>query len=152
MYAIKDLQTLLDISIKWEKQLKDLYEVAEIGVKNRKSKELIQYLLAKQTSIVEVLTDIDVHKYGQDEFVMYTPENHTEDLIPQHELTSKSEPETIIKLIKSYEVRLEAYYSDIADHLVSDSQKELFQSLVTLKEAQLEALNNFIREHLKQAI
>ena len=152
MYFFKDLQSLLDVSVKWEKELKDLYDVAALGVKHSKSKELIQFLLSKQTKILEVLVNIDVHKYGKDEFVQFTPEDHTENLIPQHEFKKTSEPDQIIKLIKTYESRLKGYYSDIADHLVSENQKDLFLSLVTLKNAQLEALDNFIREHINQVV
>lgn len=152
MYVFKDLQSLLDVSVKWEKELKDLYDVAELGVKHPKSKELISFLLGKQTRILEVLTDIDVEKFGEDEFVKYAPENHTEKLIPVHELNKNSEPDEIIRLIKQYESKLRTYYGDIADHLMSEGQKELFQSLVTLKDVQLEALDNFIREHINQAV
>lgn len=148
MFAFKDLQSLLDISIKWEKQLKDLYDVAEIGIRKEKSKELIQYLLKKQTAILDVLINIDVNKYGRGEFIKFTPEDHTEELIPQHEITGNTEPDRIISLIKTYESRLKHFYMDISDQLVSTNQKELFDSLVTLKEAQLEALDNYIRQHV----
>jgi|GEM_PF-1182067 len=147
MYAFNDLQSLLDVSVKWEKELKDLYEVAELGVKNKKSKELIQFLLTKQTRILDVLKNIDVRKYGQDEFVQFTQENHTEELIPSHEISKNTEPDKIIDLIKKFETKLEEYYSKIADHLVSESQKELFSSLVVLKEAQLEAIDNYMKQH-----
>lgn len=152
MFAFKDLQSLLDISVKWEKELKDLYDVAELGIKSGKSRELVQFLLGKQTKILDILTDLDVNKYGGDEFVKYTPEDHTEKLIPHHEIKRDSEPDEIIRLIKNYEDKLRGYYRDIADNLVSENQKELFQSLVTLKDVQLEALNNFIREHINQAV
>jgi len=152
MYAYKDLQSLLDVSVKWEKELKNFYDVADLGIKHKKSKELIQFLLGKQTKILDVLVNIDVNNFGGDEFIKYTPENHTEMLIPRHELKRSSEPDEIIKMIKNYELRIKEYYADIADHLVSENQKELFQSLVTLKEVQLEALNNFIREHINQVV
>lgn len=152
MYVYKDLQSLLDVSVKWEKELKDLYDVAQLGVLHKKSKELIQFLLTKQTRILEVLVNIDVNNFGGDEFIKYTPEDHTEKLIPSQDLHKASEPDEIINLIKTYESRLKTYYEDIADHLVSMSQKELFQSLVTLKDVQLEALNNFIREHINQVV
>lgn len=152
MYVYKDLQSLLDVSVNWEKELKDLYDVAALGIKHKKSKELIEFLLMKQTKILTVLVELDVHKYGEDEFIKFTPENHTEKLIPQQELKSSSEPDEIIKMIIKYESQLKDYYRDIADHLVSENQKELFQSLVTLKEVQLEALNNFIREHIKRVV
>ena len=152
MYTYKDLQSLLDISVKWEKDLKDLYEVAELGIKNKKSKELVQFLLAKQTSMHEILTNIDVNNFGHDEFIMYTPEDHTEDLIPQHDINSQTEPDEIIGMIRDYEAKLKGYYKDIADHLISDSQKELFISLVTLKDAQLEAIDNYMRNHFKPVV
>lgn len=152
MYVFKDLQSLLDMSVKWEKELKDLYDVAELGVKHPKSRELINFLLGKQTKILAVLTDIDVGKYGSDEFVKFAPENHTEKLIPVSELNKNSEPDQIIQLIKRYESRLKDYYRDVADNLVTEGQKELFESLVTLKNIQLEALDNFIREHINQAV
>lgn len=152
MYVFKDLQSLLDVSVKWERELKDLYDVAHLGVKHKKSKELIDFLLNKQVRILDVLSHINVEDYGEDEFVKYAPENHTEKLIPIHELNKKSEPYEIIQFIKQYEDKLQGYYRDIADHLISEGQKELFQSLVTLKEVQLEALDNFIREHINQAV
>lgn len=152
MYVYKDLQSLLDVSVNWEKELKDLYDVAQLGIKHKKSKELIEFLLAKQTRILSVLVNLDVHKYGGDEFIKFTPENHTEKLIPQQELTGLSKPDEIIKMIKMYESQLKNYYKEIADHLLSENQRELFQSLVTLKEVQLEALDNFIREHINQVV
>ncbi|MDA3810052.1 MAG: hypothetical protein PF518_06915 [Spirochaetaceae bacterium] len=148
MYAYKDLQSLLNISVKWEKGLKDLYEVAELGIKNKDSKDLIQFLLSKQNNILDVIVNIDIHKFGQDEFVKFTPENHTEELIPQHEISKNTEPDKILFLIKSYESKLEEYYKDISDHLVSKSQKELFDSLVTLKHVQLEAIENYMKRHV----
>lgn len=152
MYVFKDLQSLLNVSVKWEKELKDLYDVAALGVRHPKSKELVTWLLEKQEKVLSILSDIDVKRYGKGEFVKYTRENHTEDLIPRRELNRDSSPGEIIEYIREYERGLKDYYREIAGHLVDKGQKELFESLETLKDTQLEALENFIREQLNLTV
>ena len=41
MVTYKNLQDILQLSVAWERKLNDLYDVAQLGLKNEKSRKLV---------------------------------------------------------------------------------------------------------------
>lgn len=144
MASYQSLQDLLNRALKWEKELLSFYDVAKIGLGDEKSKNLVTRLEAQQGRNLEILRDIDVEKYGPNEWVRFSIEYHDEQLIPKKSVKRDSKPEEIVTAILDYENKLKKYYETIHNSVVSDSQKELFASLVQFRDRQIEQLHAFL--------
>ncbi|HEB11672.1 MAG TPA: hypothetical protein ENI06_10720 [Spirochaetales bacterium] len=144
MIAYKELQDVLKITVGWEKKLNDLYDVAEIGLRNKESRKIIAFLKEKQIRNLEILKNININDYGRTEWVRYASDYREEDLIPSRNITKDSPPEEIFSHIVEYEEKLKEFYSSIVSLLVTEEQKELFSSLVTFKESQISEIKNLM--------
>jgi len=148
MTTFKELKALLDRSIAWEEQLNDLYDVAQLGLRNPDSRRLIDFLKERQDSNLEVLRNIELKKFGPVEWVKYARDYRDEDMVPKRTINRDSKPEEIFTTILEYEEKLKEFYQAIAENVVSDRQKDLFESLVTFKEGQISRINNFIKAEM----
>ena len=72
MPAYKELQDILGATLKWEQNMLDLYEVAEIGIKDKDAKNAIAFLKDNHVSHLDVLKNIDVKNYGPTEWVKFS--------------------------------------------------------------------------------
>ncbi len=147
MLSFKNLFEVLKKSIEWEKNLYDLYEVAEIGLKNEESKSVISMLLEKQKVKLDILKGIDPETFGLDKWMRHAPDYKDDEIIPKKEIKSDSAPKEILKLIFEYEDKIKKFYSSISDSLNTEKQKELFESLVTFKEAQISSLKSIMKDY-----
>ena len=145
MIAYKNLQEVLQRTVDWERKLNDLYEVAQIGVKNEESKKLVSFLKERQDANLEVLEGIEVKKYGPSEWIQFAGDYREKELIPNREIHRDSTPEEIFGTILEYEEKLEKFYGKISEHVTSDSQRDLFDSLKRFKEEQTNRIKNFFR-------
>ncbi len=145
MIAYKNLQEVLDRTVQWERKLNDLYDVARIGVKKEESKKLVSFLKDRQDANLEVLEGIDIKNYGPGEWLQFAGDYREEDLIPSRGIHRDSTPEQILGTILEYEEKLKSFYASIADHVTSESQKDLFDSLKRFKEEQTNRIKNFVR-------
>lgn len=144
MVTYKNLQDILQLSVTWERKLNDLYDVAQLGLKNEESRKLVAFLKERQDANIDVIEGIDVEKFGPSEFVHFAEDYREEDLIPNQEFHHNSTPEEIVDLILRYEEKLENFYGMIAEHAGSTSQQDLFDSLKRLKEGQTDRIRNFV--------
>ena len=144
MIAYKNLQDLMNKTVVWERKLADLYDVAEFGVKNEKSKKLISYLKQRQADIVEVIARVDVNLFGPSEWIQFSSDYREEDLIPSKDFKRDSTPDEIFKAILEYQGKLKRFYSDLAKNLNNESQQDLFNSLVQLRDNQIDRIQNFM--------
>ncbi len=147
MISFKNLFEILKKSIEWEQNLYDLYEVAEIGVKNEESKSVISELLKKQKVKLDILKNIDPKAFSLDKWVRYVSDYKDDELIPKKEIKSDSTPKEILKLIFEYEEKIKTFYSSILRVLDTEKQQELFKSLVTFKENQMASLKSIIEDY-----
>ena len=147
MISFKNLFEILKKSIEWEQNLYDLYEVAEIGVKNEESKSVISGLLKKQKVKLDILKNIDPKAFSLDKWVRYVSDYKDDEIIPKKEIKSDSTPKEILKLIFEYEEKIKTFYSSILRVLDTEKQQELFKSLVTFKENQMASLKSIIEDY-----
>ena len=145
MIAYKSLQEVLDKTVRWERKLNDLYDVAQIGVKKEESKKLVSFLKDRQEANLEVLEGIDVKKFGPGEWIQFAGDYREEELIPTHQIHRDSTADEILKTILEYEGKLKSFYAAIADHVTSGAQQDLFDSLKRFKEEQSNRIKNFVR-------
>jgi hypothetical protein len=143
----RDLQDILTLTAGWEKELKDLYDVAEIALRDEKSRKVVALLRDKLVKNLAVLESVDVGKYGKTEWVRYSVDFRTEDLIPKTRLKKDSTPKEIFDQILECEERLKDFYSTIRDLLSSSEQQELFDSLVTFKVGQIIEIKSFMESY-----
>ncbi len=147
MLSFKNLFEVLKKSIEWEENLYGLYEVAEIGLKNEESKSVVSMLLEKQKVKIDILKGIDPDNFGLNKWMRYAPDYKDDELIPKKEIKSDSTPNEILKLIFEYEDKIKNFYSSVSDTLNTEKPKELFESLVTFKEAQINSLKSIIKDY-----
>ena len=143
MLSFKKLEDILKTTIKWELQMKDLYDVAELGLKTKEAKELLVFLKESHQKHLEILQSLNINDYGPDEWIKFTADFGVLHQIPQHQITRDSTAEEIFVKVKSYEESLQSLYKRVSEHTVSESQTELFSSLALMKENQLSAIRNF---------
>jgi hypothetical protein len=133
----QDLQEVLNLTVGWEKELKDLYDVAEIALRDERSRKAVAILRDRLVRNLKVLEAVDVQKYGKTEWVRYSLDFRMEELIPKTRLKRDSTPMEIFECILECEEKLKDFYSTIRDLLVSRQQGELFDSLIAFRVAQI---------------
>lgn len=143
----RDLQDILNITVGWERDLKDLYDVAEVAFREEKSKKVVALLRDKLVKNLQVLEGVDVEKYGKTEWVRYSLDIRTDDLIPRTKFKKDSTPKEIFERILEAEEKMKDFYSTIRDLLVSRKQQELFDSLVTFKVGQIIDIKNYMESY-----
>jgi len=137
MPGYKGLKSLLKTIVAWEKKLTDFYDVAEYALEKEISKVTVRILRDNHTSNVRILQDIRVEDFGKDEWIQYVPDYNVRDLLPIDKITRDSTPHEIIYSILEYEEKIMGLYSRIAEKTVKTEERELFDSLVVFKNAQI---------------
>ena len=135
--AFTNLEDILKKIIKWEKKLSKLFEVAEFGIKNKKSKKVITSLKKIQTNNFNILKNIDIQEFGPNEWVQFVPDHKDKDLIPKKNIKRNSTPENILTQILEYEEKMKKFYSSIYNFVKNKNQKDLFDSLIKFKDWQI---------------
>jgi len=147
MKTFRDLDQIFKMTVKWEQEIKDLYDIAAYSVKNEESKELVNFLKKNQNAHMEILNNLHLKDYGSIEYVQFSFGLHVADEIPVHKISKDTPPLEIFEYVLKYEEKLKDFYSKVAVELVSESQTELFESLTQFKENQVEYINNFIKRN-----
>ena len=147
MIAYKNLKDILDLTIRWEKKLKDFYDVAEQAFLNKDSKKAVEVLRDNLLRRLEVLQNINFEDFGKTEWIRYAADYKEDELIPIKRVSRNSEPKNIFKQILEYEVKLRDFYSGIAQNLITAKQKELFQSLASFKDEQIFEISRFMERY-----
>ena len=78
MQTFRDLDQIFKMTVKWEQEIKDLYDIAAYGVKNKQSKELVSFLKQNQKAHMEVLNNLNLKDYGPIEWIQFAEDSHTE--------------------------------------------------------------------------
>jgi hypothetical protein len=143
----RDLQDILNLTAGWERELKDLYDVAEVALRDEKARKVVALLRDKLLRNLEVLENVQVEKYGKTEWVRYSMDIRTDDLIPKTRLKKDSTPKEIFERILECEEKMKDFYSTIRDLLISSDQRELLGSLVTFKVGQIIDIKNYMESY-----
>lgn len=144
MISFKKLKDILATSVEWEQQMKDLYDVAAIGLEEKKAKELLSFLKENHSRNLDIIKNLDVNDFGPDEWVKFTADFSVLSQIPQHQITRESTAEEIFSRVRTYEESLRSFYQRVSEHTVSESETELFESLALMKNIQLDSIRDFM--------
>ena len=146
MSAYQDLKKCFEMIIHLENCLKDFYDVAEIALRNKESKVLIELLRKKHVDNLQILKNIHVEDYGNIEWVKYSPECNVKNLIPIGKIKRESPPGEIIEHILECEEKIKNFYNEISNKVISRDVKDLFDSLTIFKERQIIEIKKFMEE------
>lgn len=144
MISFKKLKDILAASVEWEQQMENLYEVAEIGLKEKEAKEFLSFLMKNHKRNLNIIKNLDVNDYGPDEWVKFTADFSVFSQIPHHQITRESTAKEIFPKVRSYEDSLQSFYKRVSEHTVSGNQTELFESLALMKNIQLDSIRDFM--------
>ena len=144
MLAFADLKDVLKTSVRWEKKLEDFYDVAEFALKSEQSKKAVELLKQHQTERRQVLENVDPERFGKSEWIQFARAYRDDELIPVRDINRDSTPEQILQQILSFEEKLREFYTSVRDRVVNRNQQELFASLVTFKENQIEDIRRLL--------
>ncbi len=72
MKTFRDLDQIFKMTVKWEQEIKDLYDIAAYGVKNEKSKDLVTFIKKNQKAHMEILNNLNLKDYGSIEYVQFS--------------------------------------------------------------------------------
>lgn len=144
MSAFQDLQELMDIILKWENDLKDFYDVAEVALKNKRSKNTIIVLRENHVKNMQIIKGIRLDDFGKNEWVRNIRGYKTTELIPIGKITRESSPTEIFEYILDYEKKLKDFYSLVSKNLLSTGLQELFVSLTHFKDRQIMEIKQFM--------
>jgi hypothetical protein len=134
MIAFKNLKEILSITLKWEKSLKDFYDVAEFALKSEASKKAVRLLRAALEEKLAVLQGVKAEDFGKSEWLRFTLDYKPEELAPA--IGRGAPAEEIFRHLVEFQGKLGRVYGRIAETVVSRGQKELFESLARFKEEQ----------------
>ena len=144
MLVFQYLNSLLETIINWENQLKDFYDVAEIALRSKESKNVIVILRENHVNNLQIIKGIHVEDFGKNEIIKYAPDYHDKELIPIGKIKRDSTPKDIYKNILEYESKLREFYAKISENIITRNQKELFNSFVMFKERQIFEIKQFM--------
>jgi rubrerythrin len=147
MISFKKLEDILATTIEWEEQMKDLYDVAELGVNTKEANKLLLFLIESHSKHLNILSNLRIKDYGPDEWINFTADFGVLRQIPQHQITRESSAEEIFSKVRSYEEAMESLYKRVSEHTISESQTELFLSLALMKKNQISAISNFMESY-----
>ena len=145
MIAFQELKKIFERTIGWEHELKDLLDVASLGVKNARSKSIIESLVERQNVILEILEGIRMEDFGPISWVRFSADVRADDLVPKKKISRNSTPEEILANVREYESKLKVFYARVGDAISSEQQRELFESLSRLKEDQMNRIDSLGR-------
>ena len=136
MIAFKDLKEVLRITLEWEANLKDFYDVAEFALKSEAAKNAVRLLRDRLQEKLTVLKGVKTEDYGKTEWIRFTLDYKMQDLIPRGTIDRSASAADIFAHLIDYEDKLASIYGRIAETLVSRGHKELFESLARFKNEQ----------------
>jgi hypothetical protein len=134
MIAYKNLKEILGITLRWEQDLKDFYDVAEYALKSEASKKVVRLLRAKLEEKLAVLRGVKAEEFGKSEWIRFSLDYQPEEIAPK--LGRDAEAGQIFRHLQDFLGKLAGGYARIAETLVSRGQKELFESLARFKDEQ----------------
>lgn len=137
MGSYKDLKSIMKDINAMEIGLKDFYDVAELAMKDNKSKDTIRLLRSKHTDNLKIINEIDIDEYGEDEWIKYVPEFNVKLVLPIGKIRRDSPPSEICKYILEYEEKIKGFYSSVSKKIIERDEKDLFDSLATFKDKQI---------------
>ena len=147
MPAFQDLRDIYRQAVHWEKELSDLYDVAEIGLKRPESKALIRELVNEHKEKLQILEKVKIDDFGHTEWVKYPPQFDEDEMVPKRGMAKQTSPEEILQLILGFQNRQQTFYQALHDKLVASGLKDLFASLVTFKRNQADGIRNLMERH-----
>jgi hypothetical protein len=147
MKAYNDVNELVQRAVSWEQKLKDLYDVAELGVKDAEAKKIVAMLRDKVAEKLEVLKHVNAAKYGKPEWIQFPPRFSEKGMLPKKAVTRDSKPMDIFNQLLIFEGKLKDFYASILGQLKTENQKDLFQSLVTFKEEQIHEIERIMGKY-----
>ncbi|MDA3938939.1 MAG: hypothetical protein PF693_06485 [Spirochaetia bacterium] len=150
MKTFRDLEQVFKLTLKWEQEILDLYDIASYGVKNEQSKELVVFLKQNHQKHFEVLKNLNLKDYGHISWMQFTDDKSIESEIPVRSIDKNSPPLEIFENVVKYEEKLKNFYLGRAKSLVSESQKALFESLFHFKVNQVDRIRNFIKKNFAE--
>lgn len=139
-----DFDVILELIIKWEQRLDSFYDMMEEYLTNEHSRKTTLILQERQKKTIEVLGGVTIKDYINTEFVKDVPDCHNEDLVPHFEIAANSSPKEVFKTILGYEEKLEEYYTHLKGILVHIKSKELIDTLLQFKIAQIKEINELM--------
>ncbi len=142
--AIYSLEEILDLIKRWEKGLLYFYRLLYRGLKNPRSKKIVQMLRKQQGTTVHFLEHIDLNDYKHAEFIKNIPDFHKDDIIPHFVITPEAKPEDIFERILNFEEKLKDYYGHLKDVAVFQKSKELFEMLIQFKLGQIKEIKSYM--------
>ncbi|MFW6137725.1 MAG: hypothetical protein ACOC7U_00995 [Spirochaetota bacterium] len=145
--SYRDLKEILNISINWERKLKDFYDVAEVALRDDRSEKVVAILRRKLVQNLKILEGIHPQDYGKVEWVKFPLEYHEKELIPIQRIRRDSSPGEIFEQILEYEIKMRDFYSDISKNIAPGEQKDLFDSLVSFKIRQIIELKKYMEDY-----
>ena len=147
MAIFQDLKTLMNKIIEWENGLTDFYDVAEIALKKKESKEILVLLRQNHVNNLKIIKNTRIEDYGKDEWIRYAPDYKLKELIPIGKIKRESSPKEIITHILDYEEKIKGFYFSVSEIIITRDGKELFDSLVNFKVRQILELKALLEYH-----
>ena len=106
MIAFRDVKEIVKITVKWERKLKDFYDVVEVAVLREGSKQTVVMLRARLLEKLEILEGIDLNAFGNTEWIRYLPDVKENELIPVTGIRRESAPNEVFEHLLAYEEKL----------------------------------------------
>ena len=147
MSRIQKLSDIYARTLQWEKGLSDLYDVAEVGLERPESIDLVRRLHRDHDEKRRILESVDPDAFGPSEWVAFGPGTGHEEMVPNHQMARDRGPQRVLEIVLRFEQRLEEFYAELRDVVVSHGHRELFESLATFKHNQAERIRRLMREY-----
>lgn len=144
--AFQALKEIYAKSMQREEMLSDLYDVAELGLRQPESREVVQALQREHKDKLKILERVNVADFGHAEWVKYPPEIDDDEMVPRREIKRDTPPAEILRLILGFEEKQAAFYRALHDGLSVSDEKDLFESLVVFKRNQADSVRRLMAD------
>lgn len=138
---------ILKSIVQSEEKLSMFYLKAVERLRDHRSREVVELLLAEQDKVMETLSGMNLKTYKDAEFIKSPPDLKGDELIGDVRLIVNDTPDQILARILSFEERLKEYYTHVRNVLVFGKDRELMDMLIQMKFNQIKRIKSYIDDY-----
>lgn len=142
--TITNLADVLRFIVCWEQNLDHYYRYLLRTLFNERSKTAVSLLKNQQEEILAILKKIHISEYENYEFTQNIPDCRIEDIISSLQMSRHCHPDELFHKILECEEKLEAYYAEVRNILISRKSIELFDLLIQMKVCQIRRIKELL--------
>ncbi len=137
MVVFRDLRSVLETVIVWEERLSAFFEGAAHELYDKECLQILAVLRERHEQCLAIVRGVRVENFGRDEWIRGAADPDIRDTLPAADDLGIMTRENIAVQVLEFETGLRDFYRAISEEIVTAEEKDLFESLASLKDKQI---------------